>query len=91
MDWLGAGLAQSAAAILLVSKNLEGPSKWLSMELELALSLMRSKSEMYSPVIPVRLDDSPVPPQLEGVNWIQLDNKEDFARLERGLRLALDA
>jgi len=86
-----AGISQSAVAILLVSKNINPQSKYLSTEIEMALSVMRSKSDLHSPIIPVLLDDSPIPQPLEGVNWIRLESKGDFERLVKGLHLALDA
>lgn len=85
------GIAQSAVAILLVSKNLNSESKYLTAEIEMALSMMRTKSEVHSPIIPVLLDDASVPAPLEGVNWIRLESKADLERLIKGLRFALDA
>ena len=86
---LMSGLAQSVVAIVLISKNIESSSKWLSTEINLALSVLRSKSALFSPVIPLRLDDAPIPHQLQGVNWIRMNDADDFERLKKGLDFAL--
>lgn len=84
------GLRSSAAAILLVSKNMDTASPWVALEIQMALSIMRGKSDKYSPVIPVRLDDHPIPKELSGISSIQLSNTAGFEKLERGLRMALE-
>jgi isopentenyl diphosphate isomerase/L-lactate dehydrogenase-like FMN-dependent dehydrogenase len=89
-DALISGLAHSAAAILLVSKNTESPSRYLSLEIDVALSSMGSKNLKFSPIIPVRLDEQPVPKEFENVSWIQLESDEDFKRLVRGLHMVLE-
>jgi hypothetical protein len=85
-------LAQSAIALLLISKNLEGSPKYVHDQLQYALSSMRSKNELYSPVIPVQLDDSPGPKELHGVRGVDLSSGDDenFDLLVRGLQVALE-
>lgn len=83
------GIAQSTVAVLLVSKNLNSESKYINDEIELALSMMRTKGEAYSPIIPVVLDDATVPPPLDGVHGIRLLSDADFEKLKEGLRSAL--
>jgi hypothetical protein len=76
-------------ALLLVSKNLNLEKNFASKELETAMSVMRSRNELFSPIIPVRLDDSEVPRDLSDVNWVDLQSKDGFEQLERGLKSVL--
>lgn len=85
------GLAQSAVALLLVSKNLDLEKATIGKELKVALATMKSKDESFSPVIPVRLDDTDVPQSLSNVSWIDFRDPEAFERLDRGLKRVLGA
>lgn len=82
------GLAQSAVALLLVSKNLDFDGA-IGKELKIALATMKSKDELFSPVIPVRLDETEVPLALANVSWINLCNSDSFEQLDRGLKRVL--
>jgi hypothetical protein len=84
------GLSQSAIAILLVSKNIENASNAVSFQLAIALSSLRGKNELYSPVIPVLLDDQPPPEELRGIRSCRLEDDKDFDFLVRGLNTALE-
>lgn len=83
------GLAASAVALLLISKNLDLEKPTIGKELKTALATMKSKDESFSPVIPVRLDDAEVPQPLADVSWIDLRDPESFERLDRGLKRVL--
>ena len=83
------GIAESAVALYLVSDNLKGSSKFVAEELNAAMSVMRSRDESFSPVIPVRLDDSEVPHELKDVHWVDLRDKDGLEQLEKGLKRVL--
>jgi len=83
------GIAESAVALLLVSKNIRAEDGFVSKELDAAMSTMTSRDESFSPVIPILLDESPVPMQLRDVHWVDLRNKEGYEQLEKGLKRIL--
>lgn len=83
------GINESAVALYLVSDNLNDSKKFVSEELKAAMSVMRSRDESFSPVIPVRLDDSPVPEELLDVQWVDLREKNGLEQLEKGLKRVL--
>lgn len=91
VDSVSNGLLSSAVALLLVSKNLDYEKGILAVELKTALATMRSKDESFSPVIPIRLDDSEVPSMLAGVQWLDFKEEGDFERLDKSLKLVLGA
>lgn len=83
------GIAESAVALYLVSENLKDSNKFVGEELKAAMSVMRSRDESFSPVIPVRLDDSVVPQELGDVHWVDLRDKDGLEKLEKGLKRVL--
>lgn len=83
------GLADSAVALLIVSKNLNSASRIVATELNTAMATMRSRDESFSPVIPVRLDDSPVPDEVKDVHWVDLYKEGGLEQLDRGLKRVL--
>ncbi len=83
------GISESAVALYLVSENMKSSSKFVSEELKAAMSVMRSKDESFSPVIPVRLDDAEVPQELADVHWVDLRSKDGLEQLEKGLKRVL--
>lgn len=85
------GISQSAVALLLVSKNLDLEKATIGKELKVAMATMKSKDESFSPVIPLRLDDTEVPESLAGVHWIDIRDPESFERLDKGLKRVLGA
>ena len=85
------GIAQSAVALLLVSKNLDLNKELVSRELKAALSSMRSRDDSFSPVIPIRLDDTDVPESLSGVHWLRMGDEAFLERLDKGLKRVLGA
>lgn len=85
------GIAQSAVALLLVSKNLDLQKEVINRELKAALSTMRSHDETFSPVIPIRLDETDVPESLSGVHWLSMKDDAFLERLDKGLKRVLGA
>lgn len=85
------GIAQSAVALLLVSKNLDLQKEVINRELKAALSTMRSRDETFSPVIPIRLDETDVPESLLGVQWLSMNDDTFLERLDKGLKRVLGA
>jgi hypothetical protein len=83
------GLANSAVALLLVSKNLDMKTSFVQSELEMAMKTMSSRDESSSPVIPIKLDDAPLPQEVEDVHWLDLREENAFDHLERGLKRIL--
>ncbi|MCB1824034.1 MAG: toll/interleukin-1 receptor domain-containing protein [Candidatus Competibacteraceae bacterium] len=83
------GIGESAVALYLVSENMKSSNKFVSEELKTAMSIMRSKDESFSPVIPVRLDDAEVPQELADVHWVDLRSKDGLEQLEKGLNRVL--
>lgn len=85
-------LSESSAAVVLVSENSNATeSSFFRRELEMAKEMMRSRDELSSPVIPVRLDDSPVPSDLAGVHWLDMRQQDAIDDLDRGLKRVLGA
>jgi len=78
-------LEQSAAALVLVSKNLSKKG-FVQQELKTALDTLRDPEKDVSPIVPVRLDDTPVPEPLSKVQWVNLFEPDGLDRLESGLR-----
>ena len=56
------GIEESVVALVLVSENIEKKG-FVHQELKVALKALQQRNEGISPVIPIRLDDSPVPEQ----------------------------
>lgn len=92
MRWLAAieaALNECSSALLLVSKNLDIDDETIAKEISIAMSNMRTRDDMYSPVIPVVLDDSPIPDILKDVTAAKLDGNDDIERLAQGLQRVL--
>lgn len=83
------GIAESSVALLLVSENIKMESSFIAEELKAAMSMMSSKDESFSPVIPVRLDDSPVPKEVSDVHWVDFRNEDGIKQLDKGLKRVL--
>jgi hypothetical protein len=82
------GLEESAAALVLVSKNLEKKG-FVQKELEVALETLQEREKDLSPVLPVRVDDSQVPERLAHVQWVNLFEDSGLDRLTMGLKRIL--
>ena len=77
-------LEESAAALVLVSEHLNKKG-FVQEELKVALDTLQERQKDLSPVVPVRLDDSPVPERLSHVQWVNLFDKNGLERLFIGL------
>jgi hypothetical protein len=82
-------LAQSGAAVVLMSKSLSS-SKSAQMELLLATRLLTAKDKRTFPLIPVRLDDSEPPKPLKHVLWVDWRDSGARGSLLRGLTKATE-
>lgn len=69
VDKIAEGIRRSEYLIVLISKNTVG-STWIRREFEIAFERNREASERR--LIPVRIDDSAVPPYLAAVRYIDL-------------------
>jgi hypothetical protein len=78
-------LEESAAALVLVSDHLNKKG-FVQEELRVALDTLQESQKDLSPVVPVRLDDSPVPDRLSHVQWVNLFEKNGLDRLLIGLK-----
>ena len=83
------GISESAVALYLVSENIDRESGFLAEELKAALSTMRSHDELFSPIIPVRLDNSEMPLELRNIQWVDIRENEGLGQLEKGIRRVL--
>lgn len=83
------GIEESAIALLLVSENLKTEEGFVTKEIDVAMTAMRSRDETFSPVIPIRLDDTPVPEQFKDIHWVDIRNEEGYEQLEKGLKRVL--
>lgn len=77
-------LEESSIAIVLISQHLSKQG-FVQKELKIALDTLQEKEKDMSPVIPVRLDDSPVPDRLSHVQWVNLFEANGMERLLMGL------
>lgn len=80
-------LEESAVALVLVSEHL-GKKGFVQEELKVALSALQERQRGVSPVIPVRLSESPVPDSLGEIQWVNLFDPNGLERLEHGLNRA---
>lgn len=78
-------LEESATALVLVSEHLNKKG-FVQEELKVALKTLQERQKDISPVVPVRLDDSPVPESLSHVQWVNLFDENGLERLLTGLR-----
>lgn len=79
VEKIAEGIRTSEYLIVLISKNSVG-SSWVRKEFEMAFERNREASERR--LIPVRVDDTPVPPYLAGVQYVDL--RPDYsAAIER--------
>lgn len=77
-------LERSAAAVVLVSEHL-AKRGFVQQELRVALDTLQAKGEDATPIIPVRIDDSPVPEALSHIHWVNLWDENGMDRLVAGL------
>lgn len=79
-------LQQSAAAVVLVSRNLR-QSGLTRTELRVAADVLQGQARQ-SPIIPVLLDDSEIPASLRHIHAVDLNAEGGMDRLIDGLRAA---
>jgi hypothetical protein len=79
------GISECAAAVLLVSANLDIADKRIAQEIDIAMKTMKSIDKTFSPVIPVLLDDTSVPEFLKDVYAAKLEMPDDIDGLAQGL------
>jgi len=77
-------LEQSSAAIVLVSANLK-TSDFAQKELMHAMRSLQEQRKDVGPIIPVRIDDSPIPDQLAHIQHADFRTEEGWQRLRLGL------
>jgi len=82
-------LSESALALIIVSRNTQFESSWVAKELKIAMQMLSSKDETVSPIIPIRLDDSPLPEDLRDVQGVFYSDPKYIDKLERGLNRVL--
>jgi hypothetical protein len=82
-------LEDSSSALILNSSNLDLNDERVAREISVAMSSMRSKDELFSPVIPLTLDESPIPDFLKDVCGAKIDSQEDIQTLARSLERIL--
>jgi hypothetical protein len=81
-------LEESAVALVLVSHHLQ-KNGFVQDELKTAVETLQERDPDVSPVIPVRLDDAPVPERLAHVHWVDWSAPDGPARLFAGLKTVL--
>jgi hypothetical protein len=82
-------LEDSSSALILNSSNLDLNDERVAREISVAMSKMRSKDALFSPVIPLTLDESPVPEFLKDVCDAKINSEEDIQSLARSLKRVL--
>jgi len=83
------GIIESAIALLFLSENLSIKDGMVSKEFEMAMSTMMSRDESFSPIIPIRLDDAPVPEQVSDIHWVDIREGNGYEQLKKGLNRVL--
>jgi hypothetical protein len=82
-------LSESAAALVLVTNNLDPESPWIRSEIEGAKARMWSEDPAYQPVIPILLGPSRPPASLGDVQAVDGNDEEQLRRLGESLRRIL--
>ena len=83
-------MEMSAATLVLVSRHFDLNKTGLAKALRRALAQMQSHDALFSGVIPLKLDDTEVPPSLRDLYAVNLNGVDGYASLERGLHCVLD-
>lgn len=79
-------IEDSAIALYLVSKNTEKSKGFISNEMKAAMQVLRARSDTYSPVIPVLLEESALPEELTNVHAVKYYEESGRENLNRGLK-----
>ena len=88
-DWRGSikkAIEESDLALACISKNSVNKKGFVQAELKMALDILEERTKGFSPVIPVRLEDTEVPERLNKLQWVDLFKKDSIDKL----RLAIE-
>lgn len=88
-DEIQSALNKSAMALVLLSNNLQN-STYAAKELKAAISSLESSDRMSSPLIPVRIDESEIPPSIAHIQTVDYKQKGAKEFLVRSLKVAMD-
>lgn len=77
-------LEESSVAVILLSENFDG-KRFAQKELDSAMKLLQSESKDMMPIIPVRLDETPVPKRLAHIQCVDISTPEFEKYLLKGL------
>lgn len=89
-DAIDQGLNGSGAALVLISSNFDtARESTATRELRRAMTELRSKDEQLSPVIPVLLQDTDVPPPVRDLHAVSFHDEAGRANIRDGLRRVL--
>lgn len=80
------GIEESAVALFLSSKNTEKGEGFLKNEMKAATDVLRARSDTFSPVIPVFLEESSLPEELKGIHAVKYYEDSGLENLNRGLQ-----
>jgi hypothetical protein len=70
--------------LVLVSEHL-AKKGFVQEELKVAMETLQEQERDFSPVVPVRLDNSEIPERLSHVQWVNLFEETGMKRLLSGL------
>lgn len=90
-DWkqsIKKAIKQSDMALACISKKSVNKKGFIQSELKMALDLLEERSEGFSPVIPVRLEETEVPDRLKNLQWIDLFQNDNVKKLKLVLEKA---
>lgn len=90
-DWRSSikkAIEESDIALACLSKNVVNKKGFVQAELKLALDLLDERAEGFSPVIPVRLEDTEVPERLRGLQWVDLYKDGSMQKLQQAIKKA---
>ncbi|MEO5370080.1 MAG: toll/interleukin-1 receptor domain-containing protein [Magnetococcus sp. DMHC-1] len=77
-------LEECSSAVVFLSKNSVN-SDHLKREIAFAIKLFKSRGDVDIPIIPVRLDDTPVPDILKHIQWADMRSPDAEKQILRGL------
>ena len=90
-DWkqsIKKAIEESDIALACISKNSVSKRGFVQSELKMALDLLEERSVGFSPVIPVRLEETEVPDRLKKLQWIDLFKNDNVKKLKIALEKA---
>jgi hypothetical protein len=90
-DWkqsIKRAIEESDIALACISKNSLTKKGFVQAELKMALDLLEERSKGFSPVIPVRLEETEVPDRLKNLQWIDLFKNDNAKKLRTAIEKA---